>query len=480
MSAKNVYITTAIAYANAKPHIGHAMDFLYADVLARYHRQQGDRVLLGTGVDEHGSKVAEKAAEAGMKPKDYVDQISKDWVSFADTLGMSYDNFMRTTDAHHTKTAQVIWKNLQEYIYKSSYVGWYCVGCEEYKTPSYAQETEGVCPLHNRQYEKLEEENYFFGLSKFTDQIKAKVDDGSLRILSKKRRNEILKLLESGLEDISISRPKDTLDWGIPVPGDATQVMYVWFEALMNYITVLGYPEEKEFKSYWPAHTQVIGKDILRFHAAIWPAMLIALGLPMPKTIFAHGHVSSDGQKMSKTIGNVIDPIEVIQRYGLDTFRYFFCRHISSYEDSDFTWQKLDDAYNNELADDLGNALQRVIGMISRYQDGVIGDIPESNHDSGVYHESLADCRFDKALDAVWDQVRGLNRLIETQKPWEIAKEDDPQHLQEVLAQSVGALLEIADLLEPFMPDTSAAIKDSLSSGVVKPIEGALFPKQEA
>lgn len=479
MSKSNIYITTAIAYVNDKPHIGHAMDFLYADVLARYYRQEGHKVVLGTGVDEHGAKIAEKSAEKGMKPKEYTDAIVPSWLEFTEKLGMSYDNFMRTTDAHHEKTAQKIWQDLSKYIYKSTYVGWYCVGCEEYKTETYVKETENVCPAHNREYEKLEEENYFFALSQFNDEIKKRITDGSFRVIPKMRRNEILSLLNEGLDDISVSRPKSKMSWGIPVPGDKDHVMHVWPEALMNYITVLGYPDEKDFKDFWPAHTQVIGKDILRFHAATWPAMLLALGLELPKTLYVHGHISADGKKMSKSLGNVIDPIEVINKYGLDTFRYFFCRHISSYEDSDFTWEKLDSAYNDELANDLGNALQRVVSMVVRYQNGVIGDLPENNHDIGAYQEALENCRFDHALDAVWDQVKGVNQYLELEKPWEIAKSDDAEHLREVLAEAASSLMEIAELLKPFMPETSKKITQALSEGVVVAPESPLFPRYE-
>jgi methionyl-tRNA synthetase len=256
--------------------------------------------------------------------------------------------------------------------------------------------------------------------------------------------------------------------------------MYVWFEALMNYITVLGYPDGPEFAKYWPADVQVIGKDILRFHAAIWPAMLQALKLPLPKVLYVHGHVSADGKKMSKTLGNVVDPIEVIEKYGLDAFRYYVARHISSYEDSDFTWGKFEDSYNNELANELGNAVQRVAAMIMKYQEGVIGKLPETAHDVGQYHEAIAECRFDKALEAVWEQVRGVNQYIEEEKPWIIAKEKDEAHLQEVLAEAVASLLEIADLLVPFLPDTAKKIQGIFSEGIVRPVkESSLFPKAE-
>ncbi len=473
------YVATAIPYVNAKPHIGHALDFLYADILARYHRQLGEDVKFSIGTDEHGAKIAEKASEQGITPQAYADQISPLWVDFAAKAGISNDFFIRTTNPDHEARAQQIWKNLGKHIYKGNYAGWYCVGCEEYKTDTHVKDTNGTCPEHNRPYDKIEEENYFFKLSSFGDQIKQAIETNDLRIVPEFRKKEILNLITEGLTDISISRPAEKISWGVPVPNDKTQVMYVWFEALMNYITVLGYPDEEDFKTYWPADMHVIGKDILRFHAAIWPAMLLGLGLPLPKAIYAHGHVSSGGQKMSKTVGNVIDPTEVIEKYGLDAFRYYFARHISSYEDGDFTFEKYTAVYNSELANELGNAVSRVAAMVIKYQEGVIGDIPPAEHDSARYHEAIQDCRFDKALESVWEQVRGLNQYIEEEKPWQVAKEDDKEHLSEVLAYLCSALLEIADLLLPFMPETSVKITNVFAEGIIRPLDGSLFPKTE-
>jgi methionyl-tRNA synthetase len=281
------------------------------------------------------------------------------------------------------------------------------------------------------------------------------------------------------LEDISISRPKEKINWGIPVPNDDAQVIYVWFEALLNYITVLGYPEREDFKNFWPANIQIIGKGILRFHAAIWPGILIALGLPLQKMLYAHGYITVDGGKMSKSLGNVVSPNEVIEKYGADTFRYFFLRHIPSYDDGDFSWKRLEAAYNNELADQLGNAVSRTAAMITKYQNGIIGDIPEPEHDAGQYEQALEECHFDRALDGVWEQVKGLNQYIEETKPWVVAKENDQEHLREVLAYMAANLLEIAGLLDPFMPDTAAKIRGIFGSGMLKPLDSSLFPKHE-
>lgn len=475
----NYYVTTSIPYINAEPHIGFGMELLYADVLARSARRQQTPTLFSTGTDEHGGKIAEKATAAGIQPKEFADQISQSFRDVAKLLNISNDRFIRTTDQGHEERAQIIWKNLSKDIYKGSYEGWYCVGDEAYFPEQEVKANKGVCPSHNRPYEKLKEENYFFKLSAYNDQIKKSIEDGSFRIIPETRKHEILSVLKAGLDDISISRPKEKIGWGIPVPGDDNQVMYVWFEALMNYITVLGYPEHADFEKFWPANAQVIGKDILRFHAAIWPGMLMALGLPLPKILFVHGFINVEGKKMSKTLGNVLHPREIVSKYGVDTFRYFFLRHIPSYDDGNFSWKKIDEVYNNELANELGNAVQRTMIMIQKYEDGLIGDIPEPKHDTAQYEEALENCKFDRALDEVWEQVRGLNQYIEEQKPWQIAKEDTDGHLQEVLAYQVGCLLQIADMLEPFMPETAVKIRHIFQEGVIRSPKTTLFPKAE-
>lgn len=450
-----------------------------ADVLARAARLRGETTLFSTGTDEHGGKIAEKATELKLKPKDLTDQMSQKFRDLIDALEVKPDRFIRTTDEAHEQRTQLIWKALEKDIYKNKYVGWYCTGDEEFFTETVVQENKGVCPDHNRPYEKIEEENYFFRLSNYTGAIREAIEKNEFIVTPASRRNEILSLLREGLDDISISRPKEKIDWGIPVPSDATQVIYVWFDALLNYITVLGYPEHDDFKQFWPADVQVIGKGILRFHAAVWPGILLGLGLPLAKQLYVHGYVTVDNKKMSKSLGNSVSPYDVIQKYGPDAFRYYFLRHVPSYEDGDFSWEAFEAAYNNELANELGNAVQRTAAMIQKYQNGVIGDIPEPEHDMGAYNEALDLCKFDRALDSVWEQVRGLNQLIDTEKPWEIAKTDDADHLREVLAGFVSDLLEIAELLAPFLPSTSAKMQTLFADGVVHPLEGTLFPKFE-
>lgn len=474
------YVTTSIPYVNGEPHLGHAMEFVMADVLARAARARGDAVLFSTGTDEHGGKIAEKAAELGVKPQKLSDQMSQKFRDLIKELDVQPDRFIRTTDPGHEQRSQLVWKALKDSIYKGTYTGWYCTGDEEFFTETQVKENRGVCPDHNRPYDKIEEDNYFFRLSDFAGQISEAVENDELQVIPATRRNEILSLFTSGLDDISISRPKDKIDWGIPVPGDKTQVMYVWFEALLNYITVLGYPEHDDFKAFWPADVQVVGKGILRFHAAIWPGILLALGLPLAKKLYVHGYVTVEGKKMSKSLGNSVSPHEVIEKYGVDAFRYYFLRHVPSYDDGDFSWKAFESAYNNELANELGNAVRRTAAMVLKYQAGIIGEMLPASHDIGDYHEALEACKFDRALDSVWELVRGLNQLIDIEKPWEIAKEGDKEHLHDVLARQVANILLIAELLEPFLPSTSARIKETFQDGVVQPLGDPLFPRIDA
>lgn len=481
---KKLYITTAIPYVNGTPHIGNALDYLLADIWTRYQKQNGHEVRFQVGTDEHGNKIAAKAAEAGMDPQAYTDKMLVNFEQLMKKVGASYTDFVRTTDQHHVTSVQYIWQQLKPYIYKGSYSGWYCVGHEAFFTDKEVQATNGICPDHQKPYEQVSEENYFFKTSAFTEKIKTALNDGTMQIIPEFRKNEFMELIKDGLVDVSISRPKKSLSWGIPVPDDPDQVMYVWIDALANYITVIGYPDRPaEYQSFWPADVEVIGKDILRFHAGIWPAMLLGIGLELPKKLLVHGHINVGGSKISKTVGNGIDPSEVIDTYGLDAFRYFFSRHIPTLDDGDFTWEKFENAYNGELGNDLGNLIQRVAGMITRYQAGVIGESEQAEHDMTAYHEAMDTLEFNKAVDEVWNMVRSLNQYIDNIKPWEIAKKlgKDPEaeaHLSEVLAHCAGALIQIGDLLLPFMPNTAQAIHTTFESGVVKPMESVLFPKQ--
>lgn len=471
------YVTTSIPYANGEPHLGHAMEFIQADVMARYARQYNGDVIFSTGTDEHGSKVAETAEKLGITPKELADRNSQVFRDLLKLLNISSDKFIRTTDPGHIQRAQLIWQNLAEGdVYKAKYVGWYDVKQEEF-VPEGQIDKERTDPSHPNAYHKLEEENYFFKLSKYTDRIKEAIESGDFNVVPKTKRNEVLALLREGLTDISISRPKEKLKWGVPVPGDDGHVMYVWVEALMNYLTVIGYPENDEFKQYWPADYQIVGKDILRFHAAIWPAILFSLGLSLPKNLYVHGFINLNGAKMSKSDGNVVAPSEVVDLYGVDAFRYYLLRKVPSQSDGDFSWQLMDQAYHGELANELGNAVQRTAVMIEKYQNGLIGQMPPSSHDTAVYRQAIEGCRFDIAMEEIWDQIRGLNRYIEKQKPWEIAKKGDSEHLATVLGYMASSLLEIASLLQPFLPTSAGIITSMFTEGVLKKSEGVLYPR---
>ncbi len=485
MSKKNLYITTAIPYVNGKPHIGNALDYLLADIWARYQKQQGRTVRFQVGTDEHGNKIALKAAEQNLTPQAYVDSMFGNFKDLMDAEQAQYTDFIRTTDQHHIGAVQYIWQQLDKVglIYKGSYSGWYCLGHEAFFTDKEVQATGGICPDHQAPYQQVTEENYYLKASAYTDKVREAIESGKMRIVPDFRKKEFLELMKDGLQDVSISRPRKSLTWGVSVPGDDSQVMYVWMDALANYLTVLGYPDRPEWKDFWPADVQVIGKDILRFHAAIWPVMLLGLDVPLPKNLLVHGFVNVGGAKMSKTVGNVVDPMEIIRDYGVDAFRYYFARHIPTQDDGDFTWDKFEKAYNGELGNDLGNLVQRVAAMITRYQSGVVGEIPPAEHDLEPYRQAMRELQFDRAIDEIWVSVRALNQYIEDVKPWAIAKQRDENpdaepHLAEVLSHAVGTLMEVADMLTPFMPSTSQAIRDTFGSGVVPSEIKPLFPKR--
>lgn len=471
--SKNIYITTAIPYVNGAPHIGHAVDYLLADVYARYQNGKGNAIRFQAGTDEHGNKIFKKAKENNIPVEEYVTENSNKFQDFIKKLGVEYTDFIRTTDETHEKRVQEIWKKLEPHIYKSSYEGWYCEGCERFVTENEYEENEGVCPDHQKPYEKLEEENYYLRISDFKDEIRAKIESDELRILPDFRKTEVLKLLED-TPDVSISRPRKQLTWGVPVPGDDTQVMYVWIDALSNYITVLGYPDE-DIKDFWPAKVQIVGKDILRFHAIIWPAMLIGLGLPLPENLLSHGFILTDGAKMSKSLGNVVDPLDVLDKYGLPAFRYYFLRHVDTFMDGDFTWDKYDAAYNNELANDLGNLVQRLATLCKK--NNIIGLMDYKAPRDPGYDALMEEFGFSRAFDYAWENVQALNKRIDDEKPWALAKEGKTEQAVKVLTSLVKDLLNVASLLSPFLPETAEKIQAIFTAETILPPETPLFPK---
>ena len=463
------YITTAIPYVNGNPHIGHAMDYCLADVAARYYRLIGDEVRFQVGTDEHGNKIAQKAKTLNIPVQDYVNENSAHFREFIQRLNISYTDFIRTTDDAHIHLCQEIWKKLSSHIYSAKYQGWYCTGCERYITDKEYDENHGICPDHQKAYEHLEEENYYLRISDFKDQIISAIQSDKMLILPQFRKNEILSLIDES-PDVSISRPVSQLAWGVPVPDDPSQVMYVWIDALSNYITVLGYPDS-DIRDWWPATVQFVGKDILRFHAIIWPAMLLGLGLELPRVISSHGMILANGQKMSKSIGNVVDPLEVLDKYGLDAFRYFFLRHVDSFADSDFTWEKYDAAYNNELANDLGNLVQRLATLMVKNNCKV--SLPPMDIDA-EYRGLMDEYNFSGAFDYVWKRIQDLNKRIDEEKPWSLAKNGETEKLENCLQGIAQELLSCNYLLMPFLPDATSKIQKIFTEGEVP---APLFPK---
>ncbi len=468
--SEKFYITTSIAYVNAPPHIGYALELVQADVLARYNSLLGRETYFLTGTDEHGAKIAKVAEAEGKNKKEFVDEIAAKFQLLADTLNISNNDFIRTSDQkRHWPAVQKIWKKLEESgdLYRAKYKGLYCVGHEAFIKPSELKD--GECPLHKQKPEVIEEENWFFKLTKYRNQIKEAIKSQEMKILPTHRQSETLNLLDDA-EDVSFSRPSKDLKWGIPVPGDETSTMYVWSDALTNYISAIGYFDETEqFKKLWPADVHLIGKDILRFHAMIWPAMLLSAGLSLPKAIYVHGFITVDGEKMSKTIGNVVDPFEVVKKYGLDPVRYFLLREIPSGEDGDFSYKKLEERYQADLANGLGNLVQRILTLIesnllgelnyrANLEDKEIKELIKNTKES--YGKNLENFRLHEALGDIFDLIGFANGYVNQHKPWELAK-SDPDHFFEVMTNLALIILNISFLLYPFMPETSQKIMQS-------------------
>jgi len=450
------YITTSIAYTNAPPHIGFALESIQADVLARWNRALEKDVFFLTGTDEHGTKIAQKAEEEGKSPQDFVDEISGKFLELTKVLNISNDDFIRTTDKkRHWPVVERFWKQLEENgdIYKKKYKGLYCSGCEAFITDKDLED--GKCSIHKKEPEEVEEENYFFRLSKYQNKIKKKIEKDELKIIPETKKNEMLGFIKQGLEDISFSRSREKLEWGIPVPGDGSQVMYVWADALTNYISAI------DFDRYWPADVHCVGKDILKFHALIWPAMLLSLGIDLPKKIFVHGFISVDGQKMSKSLGNVVDPIELINKYGVDAVRYYLLREITPTEDGDFSYEKFEQRYNSDLASGIGNLVARVKTMAEKvgFKPGNIKDVePKIVETQKEYKKALEEFKFNEALKSIWDLISFCDKYIEKEKPWE-----HNSNSAQVLDNLLIVLDNISELLEPFLPETAEKIKKEIT-----------------
>ncbi|MFZ5365772.1 MAG: methionine--tRNA ligase [Patescibacteria group bacterium] len=469
---KKFYVTTAIPYVNAAPHIGFALEIVQADVLARYHNLLADDTYFLTGTDENALKNVQAAERLRIPVKKLVDQNSDKFYQLRKALSLSFYDFIRTTEKRHIEGVQKLWQRCQKDIYKKKYKGLYCVGCEVFYDED--ELVEGKCPDHQTKPEEVEEENYFFRLSCYQDWLEDLIATDKLKIIPEIRKNEVLAFIKRGLQDFSVSRSvKRAHGWGIPVPGDPSQIIYVWFDALANYITALGYGnDEKLFKKYWPADVHVIGKGISRFHAIYWPAMLKSAGISIPKQEFIHGYVTVEGQKISKSLGNVIDPFDLVKKYGTDPIRYYLLREIPSWGDGDFSIQRFKEVYNADLANGLGNLVARVLALVEKHCEGKIPKMdqdPDSHPlrvDKKIHNwkkvwkdidEFLPQYRFDEALESIWKFIGEADKYIDQNKPWELAKKDKKQ-FNWVLYGLLDSIHQIAWQIYPFLPETAKEI----------------------
>jgi methionyl-tRNA synthetase len=466
---ESFYLTTPIFYPNAKLHMGHAYTTTLSDCIVRYHRDVlGERAYFLTGSDENTQKMIDAAVKAGKDPLNFLGEIVDKFASLFRELDISYDQFIRTTDQkQHWPGAQFLWNKLvaSDDIYKKEYEGLYCVGHEAFITEK--ELVDGKCPDHGTVPQFLKEENYFFKLSRYTDEIKKRIESDELKIVPESRRGEILSLLNEGLQDVSFSRPHKA-DWpaglGIPVPSDDTQVMYVWCDALSNYITALGYSQadDTRYQEFW-AHNEnrmhVIGKDILRFHAAIWPGMLLSAGVPLPKSILVHGFITSGGKKMSKSLGNVIDPEELLAEYGTDAVRYYLLRHVSPFEDGDITREAFKDAYNSGLANGLGNLASRIMQLAQTHLEK--GARPEPAPLPTEYTDAFESFEPKRAADLIWDEIQKLDQKITETAPFKVIK-TDVEVGKKLIFDLTQDLYLIARLLTPFLPETAKKIKNAI------------------
>jgi len=471
-SEGNYYVTTPIYYVNGAPHLGHAYSTIAADVLARHMRQRGRDVFFLTGTDEHGEPVAAAAEAEGITPQELADRNAPAFRQMVERIGASNDFFIRTTDPGHIERVQEIVQRVHDngYVYEGSYEGWYCERCADFKTEVELDEGD-TCPIHKTELVREKEENWFFKLSAFQQDLEKLYAENPDFVAPDFRRNEALSFIKQGLRDVSLSRPK--LTWGIPVPWDTEQVMYVWFDALLNYVTALGYAREGEdlTEKFWPAQMHVLAKDILKFHAVYWPAFLMAAGLDLPDRMYIHGYLLLEGHKMSKSLGNTLDPDEVMDRFGADALRYYLMREVSFGQDGQVSPEGFETRYETELANDYGNLASRTLAMVDRYREGVV-PAADADPDLAAAFDGVVDrlsvlfdsAEISKALDEIWELVRRLNRFVEETKPWELAKDEaSADALDSSLYSLAEGLRVVTLLLHPFMPTTTARLLDQLA-----------------
>lgn len=475
------YITTPIYYVNDKPHLGHAYTTIVADVLSRYYKNKlgEDNTYFLTGTDEHGAKIAEAASQAGISPQEFTDNISEEYKKAWENLGISYNQFIRTTSDKHKDIVIKILNTLKEknVIYKDNYEGLYCIGCEKFLTDSELEE--GKCPDHNKEPESLKEENWFFKLDEFLPKIKKAIESGELKIYPEGRKKEVLGLIDKqDLPNFSISRSKKSVPWGIDLPWDKNQKVYVWIDALSNYITSLEYPDGEEFKKFWPADIQLLAVDILKFHAIFWPAILMALDIPLPKALYIHGFFTVNGKKMSKTLGNVISSNELVDKYGAEATKYLILSQFSFGNESDIKVNEFDAKYNADLVNGLGNLVNRITNMIENYLDGDIGldKIPELDLVNNV-NNSIEELKFREALLSIWKEIQKANILIDQKKPWVLVKEEKLGEVKDILQELTISIYNISVCLKPFMPEISKKILDIIVSKNIKKPKEPLFKR---
>jgi len=462
MNKKVFFISTAIDYPSEKPHLGHCLEKIQADVIARYKRLQGFDVHFSIGTDEHGLKIQRYAQKAGKKPQEFVDEMSGYFKDLWEKLNISNDDFVRTTEKRHIKVVQEIIKKIYKKgdIYKGKYKGLYCVDCESYYMPK--DLIDGKCPIHHKLPELIEEEGYFFRMNKYQEALIRYIEENKNFIIPDSKRNEILNRLKEPLQDLSISRT--AVKWGIPLPIDEKFTLFVWIDALINYLTTIDYPGKK-FKKFWPADVHVIGKDIVWHHSVIWASLLLSLGLPLPKTIFVHGFITVKGEKMSKSLGNIINPVGLVEKYGRETIRYFFIREFSSFEDGNFSEERIKERYNSDLAQGIGNLLSRILALGEQYQTSLIlkknGLQKLIDETEKIYHQKMQEFRLNEALARVWDLVNALDKFITEEKPWASLK-NDQEKFEKDMATLIISLGKVALLIAPMMPETSEKLLNSL------------------